>query len=641
MRPTRLSCLLAALLCSCSDGSTPNGGPRAGEEDVPRRVIPTDLDGPPQDVPAADGGAGAADGTVAACLAANGITAGRRAQTDAQGRAALYDRATSAYVVLVALDAADRPLAGADLQLAVGAETWTAMVTAERQMPTLVNAARGPDPMAFGLDAKAQLHGGVAAAEGRTPTVSPPDCLEPSLTIELHSRHIPVARGVARLVTAPWIDERCDSAEWAPSCAPLEGFEARIDADATPGLVVRADANAVLGDLRGLAGLEDDWGALRAASCADALGAALVSWVEPGVAAALLARFRVVGQRLQLLLLRLSRDPPPDPASAGVAVADALAPLAQVAWLLRFGGLDVHAPGRGDAFARRNALVGAADAVKAYTAGLDLGLDLDAPYDWLLLDGEPKPIDGLAFRLSDRPGLGDGVDCSYAVVTDLTARPGPTIAVATAIAHMLDVLDAGATLIERSHWPVPPDVGPPDAGPPPDAGMDPPDGGVDPPDMAAPAPDMFVPMGPECVADDEEPNPDWMPLVARRHPPGGGNLQNLTLMPGDDDWYVFETGNFSVNVRATVAPSDHCAGDRDQRICLDLWQWGWVYEEALLDGGPDHLRGPFCGPASQMLASGQFGIRGLLGEPWIAILVHVYREDDGPNPAAYQLSFVH
>ena len=147
-------------------------------------------------------------------------------------------------------------------------------------------------------------------------------------------------------------------------------------------------------------------------------------------------------------------------------------------------------------------------------------------------------------------------------------------------------------------------------------------------------------MGPECAADPEEPNYAWPPLVRNRRARGGAELAGLTLLPGDEDWFVFEVENLSLNVHAEVRPGDHCAG-WDERVCVDLWLYGWAADEDLIDG-PDHLRGPVCGRVSSSPDSGApFGVQSLAGEPWIAVLVHVYRDGAGDRPVAYELSFTH
>lgn len=636
MRLTALAVLPFTLL-ACSDGTTGGGGPRVGDDDMRRRTT----------LPIPEAGAGdvAADATVAdaaddACLRANGITSGRAATTDDGGAAALFDPASGTYVTVSARGADDQPLAGAAVRLAVGAEAFAVLVRAPGQLPTYVQARREAGAVAFGVDAQTQLHDGVEAAQGRAPAAEVPGCLSADLVVEVHSRHLPVTAGVARLVAAPWQDDRCQSDEWAPTCAALEGLEARINPGAPAGLVLRGDDGATFGALAGLGALEADWPRLRSDTCGDALDTALVGWVVPDEAEALLSRFRLVGQRLQLLLIRLSREPPPEAQAAGAAVADLLAPFAQVAWLVRLGGVDLHPTDDGWRFVERNALLGAAAAVKQYAQGRGLGLDFDAPYDGLLLRGDAPELDGLGYRVTEP----DAVGCARAAVTDLTTRSGASVAVSVAIRRMLDVLDAGLREIEVGHWPPQPDVGPaPDAGIPdaaavPDAGP-PPDGAV--PDAAVVEPDAFVPMGGPCEDDALEPNPDWRPLVAGRNPPGGANLVDLTLPPGDADWHVFDIGNFSLNVQARLEASDHCAADPGIRVCMDLWQWGWTNEEGLLDDEPFHQRGPFCGPVRAALDSGRFGMAGLAGEPWISVLVHIYREDDSPNAAAYRLSFTH
>jgi len=609
----RSSIFMALLLLACSDATTSG---EAASADVPTRRLD-----PGRDAVAQDAVGPPADGAAPGCLADHGIVAGRRAETGPEGRAALYDAASETYLSLVAVDAAGMPLVEATVHLVTDGTVFTALVTAPGRLPTLVNAVGAPR-LAFGLDAQVQLHEGVAAVEGRAPTVVAPDCLRPGMVLELHSRHLPVNRGVARLLVSPWLDQRCPGDGWEASCAVVEGLAERLGDELPVGLAVRTEAPE-LGGLQGLGSLDADWSALRAASCAEALGASLVRWAE---SEALLARLRVVAQRTELLLVRLSRDAPGAVAGASDELASLLVPLARIAWLLRTGGIDLHPESTGQRFLARNAFLGAVEAVKAYADGIPHGLAFDAPYEALLLGGEVPPIDGLAFRLSRESGL--GVDCAMAVVTDLDA--GLTITVDTAVLRMLDVLEAGLSHIER-HWPDPGDAGPSpdaqiDAGPPPDAGP--------------PAPDAFVPMGPECLADADEPNDEWPPLVEGRHPVGGVELDELTLLPDDEDWYIYEIENPSLDVRVRLDASDHCGGHPGVRVCVELWKWSWVMDQGL-EEGPERLRRPICGPVADGLDTGRFGADGLANQPWIAVLVHVYREDERRSPAAYQLVLSH
>ena len=128
------------------------------------------------------------------------------------------------------------------------------------------------------------------------------------------------------------------------------------------------------------------------------------------------------------------------------------------------------------------------------------------------------------------------------------------------------------------------------------------------------------------------------------HGHGVGALDDLVLMPGDEDWHSFAA---AAVFRATVelTPSDHCQPPlqvRQQRICVQLQFFSWTdFDRLLGDGVPDDLGEPVCGSLAEGLEVGPHAGGPGMQDLWTALLVRVYRHPDdgaGVGPAPYALN---
>ncbi len=604
----------ALLVVGCTDpggaGAEPDPGPTRAQESDAR---------PPVDA-APD--ASAPDEGADPCLEASGIAPGLLGQTDREGRLALYDPASGGYFVALVRDATDAPLPDARVAVAVGPRQWTALVSADGRAAVAAVGERGP--AAVGVDAATQLLDGIGAVEGRAAVERSPECLEGAWTVELHARLLRAEVAAARLVKAQW-DGRCPGAEWGPACAVLEGLAGRLTPGGPGGLLLGGDTAPTFGAERGLRGLDVDWEGTRDASCRGRLGHGLVSWLPEAESGPVADRLLDVYQRLQVLLIRLSREVPGDQEAAADEVGALLAAFARVAWMARSRAVDVHPEDRGEAFFAGSAFLAAVEAVRGYARGRALGVELEAPYHDLLL-GDAPSVDGLGWRASEGPasswGLGDGAACGVLAVVDLKASAGRSIGVARAVGHMLELLAAGAAEAEATFWPDTPD------GVAPDAAVD----------AGTPEPDA-APEGPPCPDDEAEPNETWEALGEARRPPGGAVLEGLTLPPGDEDWFVFEAEHLH-RVFVELSADDAGCGAPGPVVCVDMWLYTWGMAQGIIPGGPEHLLGgPACGDLRDRVAYREHPAvaRRAQNEPWIAVLVRVYRDDDSPNHAAYTL----
>jgi len=144
-----------------------------------------------------------------------------------------------------------------------------------------------------------------------------------------------------------------------------------------------------------------------------------------------------------------------------------------------------------------------------------------------------------------------------------------------------------------------------------------------------------------CAADGYEDNDGWQQAIgaAERFDGDIGTVDDLTLMEGDTDWYAFDVPAQNLNVTATVEVSDHCQGDVEARVCVDVSVYSDLDE--FMGAPPRHLGGPYCGSVGDGVASERLSFVSMWGEEWTAIVVQVYPEGDPAGPAPYDLLFTH
>ncbi len=652
---------LVALAVGCDDG----GG--AGAPDVPVRG-PTDaggLDaGPGGDQRPGDGGGADAEPTpdagasLTACLAGHPdlvevVDGAARAATDDEGLAWFVSPDAAAAWRVAVVDAAGAPLVGAHLGLAVGARSWTLVIDPAGQAPTAWTGALAAARVR--LDAAAQAVGGVGEGDSEAGgALDGPACLAGARGVAVDSRHVPVGDALTARVARNWQGGPCaqDPASWAETCAAVDAMPAAFPASAGAALALRPARPATYGAAVAAFALDDP--ALD--GCAAPLGRALVTWLPPGVEHPHRRRFGDLRIAYDALLRRLAGDPPPDGAAAAADVVRAYAALALVGGLVGADAVDAVEPAAGGL--GRGSFAGAAEAVHAFAeaAGLAAERTLPAPYDALLLRGGALDVESVGLRpaaqSAEAMGLGDALaGCTVPAIATLEG-PAATYDVEIAVGHMLDLLEAGLAPLE-ARWP-PPDAGPPDAAPPVDAGV--PDAAVrldaappvdaaapidaaPPPDAApdaAPAPDLG-PRGP-CEADPHEPDDRWQTVVVdgRRHPQNQRVIEGLTLTPGDEDWFSFETPLIALGLTARVEADPHCDGP-SERVCVELQYYSWVFE--LLDDPPEPLGVPVCGDLRDGIQPPGHNRGALTGEPWIGGLLRVYREGDPQTTVPYRVRF--
>ncbi len=596
-------------------------------------------------------------GTGDLCLDENGVTpviGGRALAQTATAR--FWDAASRGYfeVHLSDEDGAELPVAA--VALVLGAGEWSVLARGAQHAPTF--AFGDQSDQGLQVSALAQL-GGAGAREEIAAIASAPDCLSPNYVVELRSVHIHAAEAIARSAIGPWLEGPCQEGGSPTACAIVEEVRA-LSAPWPQGIVAPTTTYGAPGQASDLVG---DLESATQQSC-DGLGGLLLGWLAAAEPHPLQVRGQAVLRRFEAALGRLESDAPEDPEAASAQLRGGLSALARVQWMLRSGSVDIYGPSAAR-FNAANSFMAAAGAVKTYARGKGIVLDFEAPYRGLLIDGSTPNPTGLAYRASQRTasqlGLGDGLDCALLVASELSLAQGPGIDVETGIERMLDVLEAGAHIIETEVWPGVVDGGL-DAGPPKDLGLldAAVDMGVEPdaavePDVAvepddAVEPDAAVDAGPEpdqgpvdpCGADEHEPNEDWRPLAAdnARRPLGGASLA-ATLPPGDEDYYVFNVNLVNFNVGASLSGRPAC-GDVNQELCLELYFYSWINAEGLLDDDLVDFAGPACGDLAQGINwVGPRAIGGVAGEAWASIVARVYRRDGGEVPAAYQLDFTH
>ena len=114
-------------------------------------------------------------------------------------------------------------------------------------------------------------------------------------------------------------------------------------------------------------------------------------------------------------------------------------------------------------------------------------------------------------------------------------------------------------------------------------------------------------------------------------------LEDLTLMPGDEDWYAFEAGLINPMLGADLGPDRHCDAPPGGRLCIQTYFYSWVNYEGLLDDALTPLEGPVCGLVDDVVRTMRQGIGGLAGEPWTSIVVHVTHDGAGASPVPYRV----
>jgi hypothetical protein len=314
------------------------------------------------------------------------------------------------------------------------------------------------------------------------------------------------------------------------------------------------------------------------------------------------------------------------------ALASALVPL------IRPNAVEAH--GVDSTFFEHSGLLVAATYGQALGRAGDLPRDFgfDAPWQGWLIEGTSPAFDGLGLawqRERARQGFGpSATGCDLVVVERLLATgEGIEVRSAEALDYLLRLLEAGLDAADAEAAPLPPDMAPRlDAGPPPEDAA-PPEA-----DAAPPEPDAFVEL-PPCGPDVQEPNNGWRAVVGdgERYPRNMRRLGELTLMPGDEDWYAFEAGLINPMLGADLGPDRHCDAPPGGRLCIQTYFYSWVNYEQLLEDELTPLQGPVCGPVDDVVRTMRQGIGGLAGEPWTSIVVHVTHDGAGASPVPYHI----
>jgi hypothetical protein len=314
------------------------------------------------------------------------------------------------------------------------------------------------------------------------------------------------------------------------------------------------------------------------------------------------------------------------------AFASALVPL------IRPNAVEVH--GADSTFFEQSGLLVAATYGQALGRAGDLPRDFgfEAPWQGWLIEGTSPAFDGLGLawqRDRARQGFGPAATgCDLVVVERLLATgEGLEVRAAETLDYLIRLLEAGLDAADAEAAPLPPDMAPRlDAGPPPEDAA-PPEA-----DAAPPEPDAFVEL-PPCGPDVQEPNNGWRDVVGdgERYPRNMRRLEDLTLMPGDEDWYAFESGLINPMLGADLGPDRHCDAPPGGRLCIQTYFYSWVNYEGLLDDALTPLEGPVCGPVDDVVRTMRQGIGGLAGEPWTSIVVHVTHDGAGASPVPYRV----
>lgn len=634
-RPRQAPLTMAALfsmLVGCGGGgglTPPDAGPTSRDGDVvlpDGRVVPPGLDD---------------------YLAENGIARMERmadgtergfAITGADGRARFFSERHEAVFALDLVDEADAAMAGLEVTVTAtdtGSVLYLAHDPSGTHMPLFfAGSVLASGQHELSVDGAALLTDGVpvldfdpSAGNPFTPIFT---FVGISVSISIRGILVGIGTGIAIDLLKDAITNTCRF--FAPVHVELCNLIAQVAgyaAEALGGIYFKgATAFGALVDV-----VE---GEVRDLVC-EAVGGALVTYVEHPEDTMLRERYRELAYRYNYLLYRLENEPPAGmPADTWDRMADAGGSLASIAPVVRNAYFEIHNTSTPDSLAH-NAIeravektVGALEIDHVFREWVLTNLTIEEGYaaylgigpsgttfafrEWTYVSGEFEQWEfEEGSPLNDV--LGPLTECGFAIVKGLRGELDDGVRRSTIeldaeglVGVLIDLWSARLNLMHADLY------------------------GEDIPP-------------PTCLPDEYEPNGSWMAARAAPVPVmlGEGDLvtlpdQTLCPVPGgtvEEDWYAYDIGPIELMVQAGVS-RDSGAPGYDQELCLEIHFISEIYD--IFGDPPTRVAGPVCGTGG-LISTPTFGIRRTLGESWSMLLVRVFPGAGATGPFEYELRF--